>query len=215
MRIRKDLGSKLVDGIGSAGIMFVLLLLLFFLKRPFSQILGRPGLLAYEVILLALSVIYLDRALMPRFSGTRQAWNGIIGGVILWPVIYLALELGKQVYSGLTTALLFLMVGLIIGALWRRVPQIGLRFYTQTFLMNFFLYLIKMGVEIWTPRLGFLAEIWRIIGFLSIPAAVITAGWMFYYSEKRIQRIWFGVWVWFFLMLMATVFLGEPIYTFA
>ncbi len=214
MRIQRDLGSKLFDGIGSALVLPSLFVGLLFLQKPFFQILGRPGLLAYGVVLMAISIFCLDRAVHPRFSGTRQAWNGMIGGLLTWLVTYLAMQIGDRTLSGLTAAVIFLLVGLITLVLWRRIPQVGLRFYCLTFVANYLIFLIMIGVKNWTLRLGFLSEIWRITGFLCIPAMVITVGWMLYYSEKRMQRLWLGACLSFFVILAVSVFWGEIIYAF-
>jgi len=214
MQIKKDLGSKVFDGIGSAGINLVLFVGLMFLQKPFYQLLGRPGLLTYGIVLMAVSLVCLDRAVRPRFPVTRQGWSGMIGGTLAWLVVYLSLQMEGISFSGMMPATLFLFVTLFAFVLSHRIPLIGLKFYCSTFLMGYFVYLCMNGVAHWTGRIRFIGEAWKMAGYISLPAGIIIIGWMIYYSEKRVDRLWMGVWLLFFSLLAVSVFWGNIIYYF-
>ena len=208
-KIRHDLASKLIDGIGTAVILLLLFGLLIFLQKPVDQISGRPGLLAYAIVVLAVSIFCLGRSVHTRFSGVRQARNGMIAGLLAWLVILLSVELGEQGITGLSAALGFLVTGLITATLWRQALLVGVKFFSFTFLLNWFAWLVTLGVRVWFVRLAYLGDIFRVTGYLCIAGAVITTGWMLYYSERRMQRLWFGLWTWFFCLLMIMVFWGH------
>lgn len=215
LKIRRDLASKLIDGIGAAVVLLLLFGLLTFLQKPVNQVIGRPGLLAYVIVILAASIFCLERAVHAHLSGVRQAWNGMLSGLLAWLVVRFTFELGGQAVSGLSATLIFLMTGLITATLWRQVLPVGARFFFFTFLLNWFIWLLTSGVRVWFVQLAYLGEIFRVIGYLCLAGAVITTGWMFYYSERRMQRLWFGLWTWFFCQLMVMVFWGDLFSNFA
>ncbi|NPV77078.1 MAG: hypothetical protein HPY59_11980 [Anaerolineae bacterium] len=215
VKIQRDLASKLIDGIGTVVILLLLFGLLIFLQKPVDQVIGRPGLLAYAIVILAVSIFCLGRSVHARLSGVRQAWHGMIGGLLAWLVIWFTIELGGQTVSGLSATLGFLMTVLITATLWRQVLPVGVRFFSFTFLLNWFAWLLTLGVRVWFVRLVYLGEIFRVMGYLCLVGAVITMGWMLYYSERRMQRLWFGLWTWFFCLLMVMVFWGNLFYNFA
>ena len=204
--IKKDLISKLVDGLASAVVLLLLLGLLRFLENPFAQVLGRPGVLAYTFIILAASIFCLERSSVTRISETTCTWYGMLGRVLAWVVTKLSGEMGTAGISGLSSLILLIMVSLITATLWLRVLPIGVRFYFLIFILNWIVSLLLLGVETWSIRIPFITIIWRVSGYLGILGGLVTLGWMFYFSEKRIQRLWYGLWVWFCLDLAAHVF---------
>lgn len=209
MKIKRDLTSKLIDGIGAGVILLMLAGLISFLRGPFDRLLGRPGLLAYTLGVLALAIYFLDRSAAPRTTDTRQGWAGMVSGVLGWNVIQLSVELGGVVVPRITEVLLFLMIGLVAVALWKNVLTVGVQFFTIIILLNWSISLLRVGVETLSPQLGYIQNIWRIIGVLCVPTLLIMLAWMFYYSERRMQRLWVGLWVWFFIALMGVVFFGN------
>ena len=65
---RRDLKSKLIDGLLVFALIFLSMIVLSLLVVPFAMLLGKPGLLIYALVLLAVSIICLDRGLIERES---------------------------------------------------------------------------------------------------------------------------------------------------
>jgi hypothetical protein len=206
MRLRKDLRSKILDGIVSASILLLIFLVIFMIILAVQQYFGRPGLLILAICLLALGMFFFEHSMFSQNSETRKVWYGMVAGLLAWRVAALSTLLGGSPLAGGGAVLLFIMVGLIIASLWRRVLPVGARLFSLTVMLNW------AGNQLLVSRSdifainGPLGHFFPYFGIVAIVASVTTLGFILFFSKDRVQRISAGLCLSFFIALAIDIF---------
>lgn len=204
-----DLRSKFIDGILATAILYLLTLTLFLLLRPFKTLMGESGIFSYTIGIIALSIFCLEHSMVTRISEPHRAWYGMTGGVMTWMVIEAVYMLGDVRMVSESSIVTLLMVGLIIGTLWRRrIFSVGLKFYTAALMLGY-------GVHLGVDGLRFIVNLYPAFslildgtGIFAIVSLLAMCGWLFFRTEWRIQRLWCALWMWCFLLISLYVFSG-------
>jgi hypothetical protein len=200
--IRRDLRSKLVDGIAPALILYLLTATLILLINPFFALFGRPGLLTYGLGIMALSIYCMERSLVQSFSEPHRAWYGIVGGILGWIVVEVSNQVGGVRVFSLAGALTWILFGLIIATLWRRrILPAGAKFYSAAMLLcyTWHLFLDAMTrTEALNPAFQLFTPITIVTAVICLLAVV---GWLFSRTEWRIERLWCALFIWFFMLV--------------
>lgn len=190
MDYRRDLRSKLLDGLLPAVALYLLAMLVILPVDLVNWKFGRAGLLVYILGLMGVSMFSLQRALVVRFSETARAWYGMAGGLLAWSVIEIASVLENRPVSGTSTAIFLMMAALVTALLWRPHLTTGARFFLSACLAYGVAHLTLTFIQSlsgWSPALQ---VFYRTLGYISAAGAVCTLAWVFVFSEWRIQRMW-------------------------
>jgi len=206
---RKDFNSKLLDGLLPALVLYLLFMLVVLGLKPIRAEFGGPGLLIYALGLLGVAMFSLQRALVQRFSEATRAWYGLAAGLLAWSVAEIG---GLLDGSGLLTprgVILLLMVTLVTALLWRAGQPLGVRFFLATFLANWggdvAVSFLRVAAE-WGPAVRvFYLGIGLVSGLVSLGVLL----WIFFRSERRVQRIWASLWVILFAVGAVYIFRGS------
>jgi hypothetical protein len=189
-RLRRDLYSKILDGLLPAVVLYLLLMLVLFSLAPIRVMFGGPGLLVYVLGLLAVAMYSLQRALSLGLSESTRAWYGIAAGVLAWAVVLISGLLEPVADLGPRGLVLLILVALVGALLWRQNLPLGGRFFWITFCANWsgslFLFYFEI-VSTWNP---FLTLLFRLTGYAAAVGSGFLLAWMMLYSQRRIQRIW-------------------------
>ena len=175
------------------------------------MLLGKPGLLIYALVLLAVSIICLDRGLIEREAETFSAWFGIASGISSWMFVKLIGQIGVLVLDNAANLLLMLLVILVSLSFWRRGLPLGGRFYLSVFLFN---WMAQFITDVWCQlenSFNYLPHLPEFFGFASVGLLILIAAWNFFNTEKPLQRTWLAVLMWFFLTLAIYSFWGQII----
>lgn len=189
MNYRRDLRSKLMDGLLPSLALYLLAVLVLLPAPLFQAYWGGPGLLLYLLALLAIAMFSLQRALVTRYSEVTRAWYGMAGGLLAWSVVELAGALETRPLFGPTPAVLLIMAGLITVLLWRPLP-VGARFFLAACLADGVRQLTLQfigSVSGWSPALQVL---YLGIGVGAAGGVVFALAWIFVFSEWQVQRMW-------------------------
>jgi hypothetical protein len=187
---RRDLRSKIFDGLLPALVLYLLLMLILFGLGPIRSFFGGPGLMVYDLGLLGVSMFSLQRSLANGLSETTRAWYGMAAGVLVWSVVEISALLEPTIEPGLRGTILLILVSLVGALLWRHNLPLGARFFWITVCGNWagsdlLLYIEKASS--WSPAL---LLFYRATGFFAAGAAVILLAWVFLGSQRRVQRVW-------------------------
>lgn len=208
LSIKKDLYSKLIDGIVT-GLLLLLIIFLISLINPVVRILfGRPGLMVYTVILLALSVAFLERSLSNRYELEVRARLGLVGGLLTWCVIVLSNLIGNQVVTSETSVILFILLILITAIIWRPYLPSGLRFYTMVILSSWGIQMLVYSSKFITAENLLVSNAYEIMGVAALVLAAISALWIVLFSKTPTQRLWAALVFFQWLLIAAYVFRG-------
>lgn len=208
LRNNQEWWSKLTDGVLPAVILILLWMMIALVDRPIQLVFGMPGLLVYDLGLLAVAMFALQQALHNQHSETLRTWYGIVGGFLSWAVVEVSSELGVSLLPNLASLILLIMVSLIITLLWRSGLPLGARFFCLTFMLNWTV-MVYMKVS---SALALMSPIFtltfRATGYLAAIALVLTLVWLLFQSRRRSQRLTSALYIWFMVSLMMYVFRG-------
>jgi hypothetical protein len=190
MDYRRDLRSKLMDGLLPMLVLYLLTMLVIMPAGLIEGLWGGPGLLVYLVCLLGIAMYSMQRALVTRYSEVTRAWYGMSGGLLAWLVLNLSSNIENQALGGLTPVILWIMATLVTMLLWRPYLPVGARFFLVTCLAAAARLLIIQLLSLlsgWSPALH---VFYLGAGFVSAAAFVLVLAWAFVFSEWHIQRMW-------------------------
>jgi hypothetical protein len=169
--------SKITDGIGNAVKLFLLYALTTLLTVPIHSFIGRPGMLVYIFLLLALGAFELHRIFVVRTSEPQRAWHGMAAGLYFWQVIRFTAELGNLQLFQMSGMILWLTTLIIVALLWRKVMPLGMRSAMAVLLICWLEKLYQQGFSYlvnWSPFFNFGYSALRYIaGFIGVIALVI------------------------------------------
>ncbi|MCA1954152.1 MAG: hypothetical protein LDL12_03285 [Anaerolinea sp.] len=210
LRLSEAQKSVVMDGLLVTAVLILLSLLLNLLIRPIAGQFGNSGLLIYALVALAVATYCLDRSLtLPR--DVTRVWHGVIGGLVGWFACSLSDYLGEKALTGQTALLWLIFTGMVVTVLWRRVLPLGGRFFGMVFLMSwaarFFLDAQEMLAN-WHP---IFVRTYLFSGYLALFGVLVSAVWLFLRARQRLARMWTAIWLWFFLLIVVSVFMGQLI----
>ncbi len=210
---RRDLGSKLLDGLLVFVLTFLAMLLLSLLVEPFRMLLGKPGLLIYALVLLAASIFCLDRGLIRRKieTQTRSVWFGVASGISSWVFVKISGEIGALNLDNAASALLLLLALLVSLTFWRRGLPLGGSFFLSVFLLNWIAQFVATGWHQLENSFAYLQHLSDFFGYLFLAALLSGLVGIFFYTDTPLQRSWFAIAMWFFLTLIVYAFWGQVI----
>lgn len=193
----QDMRSKLLDVLAMAAGMTIIQFVRIMLEPIIERFYGKPGLLVFAFTLMASSIFCLDRATTLRFLETWRARSGILGGLMMWAVVELALILGNNVVNVWTDAVILTLGILVIATLWRRSFTTGLQFFALTFLFGWMGRII-LGIftqirDNWSMGIHILDWAAVVFGMLGVGCIV----WVFIKPTTRIQRLFMAIVIWF------------------
>jgi hypothetical protein len=211
VHLKQDLLSKLIDGLLAALFLLLLTVVVDIFVRPINQQFGSPGLLVYTLAILALSVFTLDRSLNTGLPETTRGWYGLVGGMLAWAVAVFSLKMAMVDVLGDANILLFILLALVVATLWRRVLPIGSKFFSLALLLSWIGQYFQTKMSIIDQFLPSLAGSFNWESYLAVLAVIATFFWLFFYSDRRLKRLWAALWIWFFLAVLIYVTHGSLI----
>jgi hypothetical protein len=197
--------SKLRDGLLPALVMLLLIVVPSLLMLPIQTRFGRPGLLVYMLVLLMLGMILLERSLHEDRPIIRKAWYGLAGGMLTWMAVEVTDRLSEAGLISLDAVPFFLILGLVIAILWRRVLPLPARWFVLVFFLNWSSRLIISGEQFvvgYFPHLQLIYPITIGIGIIGALASFFVIMWR---SRNRLQRIQAAIGLWISTLLVLEV----------
>ena len=208
MEQKFDLRSKLVDGLLAAGVLVLLSIQIVLFVKPILVIFGRPGMLVYIVVLVALTVICLDRSLSNRDPEMRRVWWGILGGGTSWAVIEFSNWLGDQAIVSEAGIINLLLGLLIVSVIWRKVAYVGLHYFLLLFFMG---WLGHVGLASLMFVSSYIPQGQMVLQGTGILAGVVMAAAILYIlarSQTRMDRMNAALVIWFSALILIYIFRG-------
>lgn len=208
MHLRSELRSKLVDGFLVALALISLSMLLGLLIRPIQISFGKPGILVYAVVMLAGSIIAIERSISQKVSEPYRAIWGLGGGLVTWAVIELSSLVGTQAPVTETGILTLMLVSTATTVLWKRVLLTGLKFYLVMFLASWACYSLIHGLIVLEAIFNPAKTILQVVGYVSAGLTFLVSAWILFGSRNRLERMWGALAIWICLILLFYVFRG-------
>jgi hypothetical protein len=190
MDYRRDLRSKLLDGLLPAVALYLLTMLALLPVDLIDWRFGRSGLLVYILGLMGVAMFSLQRALVSHYSETARAWYGMAGGLLAWSVIEISMVLDSRPISGAATVVVLMMAALVTLLLWRPHLPLGAHFFLVACLAYGIAHLALIFIQSFSSWSPALLVYYRILGFVSAAGVLGVLAWIFFFSEWRTQRMW-------------------------
>jgi hypothetical protein len=207
MHFKKDLKSKLVDGLLALLLICVLLFVLIILMVPLGR-LGDAGYWLYGLITLAATAVCLYLAVWKPKSDVQQAWLGIAAGMCAWSVQEASGTLGLVALEDADGVILFVLITTFLVILWKKMG-IGTRFALGFLWLNWFGHLLLKGqVYLCEAGSGFFCGLLPLTGYLAGAVILGLLVWLFGWSKNRIQRLWLASWIWLAMTTIVYVIKG-------
>ncbi len=206
MSWRQDIKSKLLDGIVTAAGLYFVAMTITLLVFPIRAALGRPGLLIYTLILMAISVFCVERSIQMRIYEPVRAHYGMFAGLIGWTSISLSNDLGIPSISSVTGILVMILFTLTITRLWKRSLPLGGRFYAIAMMLAWVAELIIDTRPEIIRIYPFLDRIYPFCGFAALLGCILTVFWIFTQTYKRLDRLSAAPILAFFAVIAANLF---------
>ncbi len=208
-KIRRDFRSKIVDGLLCVVVLLVLRELLSLLLIPFRLAFEtQAGVLLYVVGMLAVSVFCLERSLLTRYSEPYRAWYGIVGGLVGWVVIEVSNSLEAVQLVGAAGVVSLILIALVISILWRRnILPTGVKLYGLVILLNWVGHLLITALTWLIVSFSFLGWVQYVAGGICLAGSLFGIVALFLHSDRRIQRLWYAVFIWYLLQFALQLFI--------
>ena len=194
---KKDIKSKVFDGVFATGLIIAVLAVLIGLII-LSKSVGREGLIVYIITAMVVVGLSLKQSLNNNLSKVSRVWYGIVGGMFAWVVMELGEILGFSSIESEEGFHIFILAGIFTSFLWRYLP-IGVRFFVFIFFLNW-------GGHIVIHLQKYLANSWEffhttllIYSWMALPASLYTVYWIFSKSDTRVQRLYAAGWLYLFM----------------
>lgn len=203
--IKRDLYSKLIDGLFTSLVLVLIGLLMAQIIPVVQVVWGRPGLMVYTLIILALSVIMLERSIANRYDDESQARFGLIGGLLTWGVIDQSNLISIHGASSEMGIIIFIMIILVSAVLWRRSPG-GVRFYMGTVITRWGGYLALAGFRFLDQTYPQAAKINDYAGYVAAGLAAASLLWILLRSRTSTHRLWAALFLFESLVIVNAIF---------
>lgn len=190
MNWKRDLSSKFFDGILPVFVLYLVwqttLLPVGILYHRF----GGPGLMVYALGLIAVAVYSFQRGLSTRIAETTRGWYGMASGLLAWAATEFTSMISQESLSDLDTAIPLLLAILITALLWRQYLPAGARFFLTTYLSNGAGHILITFFRLLAGTSPAASLFYLIMGYAAIALALGGLGWILFFSERRLQRMW-------------------------
>lgn len=200
-----DWVSKLRDGLLPALVMVLLVVVPSFLIPVIQDHFSRPGLLVYMLLLLTLGVLLLEGSLHDDRPIIRRCWYGLSGGIITWMATEVTDRLSGAGLISLNAVPFFLIIGLIVAILWRRVLPLPTRWFVLVFFMNWLSRFLVGGEQFLATFLPAARLAYLFTAALGGLGAIAFLALIIWRSRERVQRMRMAVWLWFSTLLILEI----------
>ncbi|MEN4011015.1 MAG: hypothetical protein ROW48_03195 [Bellilinea sp.] len=202
---------KLYDGILPSLVMLLLTMLFALLYTPIQILFRSPGLLIYNLIVLAAGVYTLGRCVQLKFNEITRAWYGMIAGLLLWYAVNTAEKMGDIKITPEVGVVLLLLAALVTATLWKTIFPLGLKFFVLVFLVNWALrFWVGMQMQ-FAPGFEVFQWTYFLTGFIALSGSVFFLLWMLLRAESRIHHLWTALGVWFCALILMIVYFQMPL----
>lgn len=193
--ISAEVRSKLQDGIMAAVLPVLILLVCGLLSTLLNGLFGRIGLLIFSLGVLALSIFFLEHSLLNRVEEPRRLFYSVVGGTLAWVVTEVGILLGSFGLTGEAGLVLWLLLAMVTGTLWRRGMPLGGRYFALTFLLQWLLRLVVASFRTLMQWVGYETFGLVLLAF-SIGGVLYLLYWIFRRSYTRLQRLRVSMALW-------------------
>lgn len=202
---------KLFDGVLPSLVMILLTMLFALLVTPVHVVFGLPGVLIYNLIILAVGVYALGRCVQQKFNEITRAWYGMIAGLLLWYAVYTAEKMG-EIHITPEVGVVFLLLAVLVSAtLWKTIFPLGLKFLALVFMVNWTLR-FWVGVQVqFSASFELFRWTYFLTGFVALSGLVFFLLWMLLRAESRVHHLWAALGVWFSTLILMIVYLQMPL----
>jgi hypothetical protein len=200
-----DWVSKLRDGLLPAIVLVLLVVVPSVLIPPIQNQLDRPGLLVYMLLLVAIGVLLLAAALHEEQPLIRRAWYGLAGGVITWMATEVSDRLSGTGLTSLNAVPYFLIIGLVIAILWRRVLPLPVRWFGLVFFLNWVTRFLVSGEQFLANYFQQAKLSYLITAGIGLLGVLISIYFIIWRSRERLQRMRMAVWLWVSTLLVLEI----------
>lgn len=190
MNWKRDFSSKFFDGILPVFVLYLLwqttLLPVGILYHRF----GGPGLMVYALALIAISAYSFQRGLSTRIAETTRGWYGMASGLLAWAATEYTSLITRSSLSNLDTAIPLLLAILVTVLLWQQYLPAGARFFLATYLSNGAGHILIAFFRLLADTSPAASLFYFLMGYAAIAMALGGLGWIVFFSERRLQRLW-------------------------
>jgi len=156
-----------------------------------------------------LGMILLERSLHEDRSIIRRAWYGLAGGMLTWMATEVTDRLSEAGLISLDAVPFFLILGLVIAILWRRVLPLPARWFVLAFFLNWASRLIISGEQFVVGYFPHLRLIYPVTIGIGIAGALSWFFVIIWRSRNRLQRIQAAIGLWISTLLVLEVLFVE------
>jgi len=191
-----DWVSKLRDGLLPAFVLLLLVAVPSLLIPPIQSQFDRPGLLVYMLLLVTAGVMLLAAALHEDQPMVRRAWYGLAGGVVIWMAAEVSGRLSGTALTSINAVAYFLIIGLIVAILWRRVLPLPVRWFALVFFLNWVTRFLVSGEQFLAGYFQLAKWAYLITAGFGLLGMLITLFFIIWRSREPMQRMRMAVWLW-------------------
>lgn len=205
---KEDWQDKLISGLCPALLLLVIKFSYDLLNLYIEHTSGAPGLLILALAVLAITVVLFEQSMSNRIQENRRVWMGLVGGLLAWTITELASRMSNLAVVSESGIILFILVIMIVGTLWRRALPIGARRFMLVFFMSWVSQLFLAAMLIASGWSDIFMMIFTAVGVLAILAVFFLILWVFFRSHTTRQRMVASAWIWFSLSIFIFAFWG-------
>ncbi len=205
---KEDWQDKLISGLCPALLLLVIKFSYDLLNLYIEHTSGAPGLLILALAVLAITVVLFEQSMSNRIQENRRVWMGLVGGLLAWTITELASRMSNLAVVSESGIILFILVIMIVGTLWRRALPIGARRFMLVFFMSWVSQLFLAAKLIASGWSDIFMMIFTAVGVLAILAVFFLILWVFFRSHTTRQRMVASAWIWFSLSIFIFAFWG-------
>ncbi len=198
--------SKITDGFGTAVYILVLYFFLYYAAANVESTLGKPGYILLILILLAVGIFMLTRALRAGKAEAQLADAGITAGVLLWQCTAFSNAFGNAGFSGKIGWLYWSMALLVMIVLWRKTLPPGLRFLLLVYLSLWVVVLYHFALPLISGLPTVFTVLYHFVRVAALAGVLVFMWAIVYHTTNSLQRKLCAV------GLAFCVFIGAGIY---
>lgn len=206
---KEEWQDKLISGLCPALLLLVIKFSYDILNLYISHTSGAPGLLILSLAVLAITVVLFEQSMSNRIQENRRMWMGLVGGLLAWTITELASRMSNLAVVSESGIILFILVIMIVGTLWRRALPIGARRFMLVFFMSWVSQLFLAAKLITADWSDIFMMIFNAVGVIAILVVFFLILWVFFRSHTTRQRIVASAWIWFCLSIFIFTFWGS------
>ncbi|HWQ46423.1 MAG TPA: hypothetical protein VN376_06120 [Longilinea sp.] len=206
---KEEWQDKLISGLCPALFLLILKFTFDLLDLYIGHSSGNPGLLILALAVLAITAVLFEQSMSNRIVENRRVWMGLAGGLLAWTITEMASRLNDMAVVSETGIILFILVLMIVGTLWRRALPIGARRFMLIFFMAWVSQLFLAAKLMASGWSDIFMLIFTAVGVIAILAVFFLILWVFFRSHTTRQRMVASAWIWFSLTIFIFAFWGS------